>query len=624
MDKNSLLGLFLIGIVIIGYSWFTQPSADELASKAAQTDSLRTAQTEASVRAPVVNPSESDAAVAPSEMDSAQLAAFESSKLTQYGIFSAASLESDESAEYVLESDLLKIIFQQKGGQMKSLELKTFKTSKQEPLLLFDEKSDMNFRFSTTEGKLINTSDLTFTPANTPQAGDTSMVMRLRTTDPDKYLDLIYSVKKGSYEVAFEMDFHGLQQIVDTKRDDLSMIWNMTAFLKEKSMDRDRERSSVFFRYKGEDRDYLSETKDDEEELEARTNWVAFKQNFFSAVAISEEGFLKDNSGIEIRLPAEGDSVITKEYLAELTLPIEYKPEPHVGFKFYMGPNDYSILRTYENEMDRIIDLGWGIFGWMNKWLVIPIFNFLHGFISSFGIIILILTIIIKMMLFPLTYKNYLSSAKMRALKPQIDELTKKFENEKDPMKKQQATMGLYRKSGVNPMAGCLPMVVQMPILYAMFRFFPASIELRQQPFLWADDLSSFDSIASLPFSIPFYGDHVSLFTLLMAVSTIFYTQMNSSQMPANQPGMPNMKTLMYLFPVMMLFFFNSFASGLSYYYLLANLLSIGQMIVIKKYIIDDDKLLATIQENQKKPIKKSNFQKRLEDAAKQRGYKSK
>jgi len=271
--------------------------------------------------------------------------------------------------------------------------------------------------------------------------------------------------------------------------------------------------------------------------------------------------------------------------------------------------------------MEDIIDLGWGIFGWMNKWLVIPIFNLLEGSIASYGIIILILTIVIKLMLFPLTYKNYLSSAKMRVLKPEIEEINKKFEKESDPMKKQQAVMGLYRKSGVNPMAGCLPMLVQMPILYAMFRFFPASIELRQEPFLWADDLSSYDSILQLPFSIPFYGDHVSLFTLLMAVSTIFYTRMNSNQMPSSQPGMPDMRTIMYFFPIMMLFFFNSFASGLSYYYLLANLFTIVQMFVIKNFIIDEDKIHRQIKAKQKQPVKKSAFQQRMEEAAKKRGY---
>jgi YidC/Oxa1 family membrane protein insertase len=624
MDKNSLIGLFLIGLVIIGYSWFTQPSAEALQRKAAIEDSIRTARTEAPADYSSPLPTETESVEtlsAPAEMDSTERAAMEASRASQYGIFSPSASSSNDSEEISIQNDVMRITLQSKGGQMKELELTQFKTYSQEPLLLFDEQSEMNFRFSTKDGKLINTSDLYFRPV---ESSDSVVVMRLASSDPDRYLDLVYSLHQGSYEVDFRMDFHGLQNDLDTRRDDLSMIWNVTGLFKEKSMDRERERSSVFYRYMDGDREYLSETKDDETELDARLNWMAFKQNFFSAVAISEKGFPKDNSGLEVRVPEETDTVVTKYYMAELTLPVEYNPSPSVNFAFYMGPNRYPTLAAYDNEMDRIIDLGWGIFGWMNKWLVIPIFNFLNQFISSYGVIILILTVVIKMMLFPLTYKNYLSSAKMRVLKPQIDELNKKFEKEKDPMKKQQATMGLYRKSGVNPMAGCLPMVVQMPILYAMFRFFPASIELRQQPFLWADDLSSYDSIATLPFSIPFYGDHVSLFTLLMAISTIFYTSMNSNQMPTGQPGMPNMKTMMYIFPVMMLFFFNSFASGLSYYYLLANLFTIVQMVVIKNFIIDEDKLLAKIKSNQKKPVKKSKFQQRLEEAAKQRGYKSK
>ncbi len=620
MDKNSIVGLFLIGLVIIGYSWFTQPSAEELRRKAAIEDSLRTARTELSSDYSSTIPNEPAETISvPAELDSTERATLEAARASQYGIFSPAASSLADSAEHVIQNDVMRISFQPKGGQMKQLELTKFKTYSQEALLLFDEKSEMNFRFSTRDGKVINTSDLTFIPT---ALNDSVMVMHLATNHPEKYLDLVYTLHQGSYELDFRMDFHGLQDDLDTRRDDLSMIWNVTGLFKEKSMDRERERSSVFYRYMDGDREYLSETKDDATELDARLNWVAFKQNFFSAVAISEKGFPKDNAGLEIRLPEESDTLVTKYYSAEITLPVEYDPSPAVNIAFYMGPNSYPALAAYENEMDRIIDLGWGIFGWMNKWLVIPIFNFLNQFITSYGLIILILTVVIKLMLFPLTYKNYLSSAKMRVLKPQIDELTKKFEKEKDPMKKQQATMALYRKSGVNPMAGCLPMVIQMPILYAMFRFFPASIELRQEPFLWADDLSSYDSIATLPFSIPFYGDHVSLFTLLMAISTIFYTSMNSNQMPSGQPGMPNMKTMMYIFPVMMLFFFNSFASGLSYYYLLANLFTIVQMLVIKNFIIDEDKLLAKIKSNQKKPLKKSKFQQRLEDAAKQRGYK--
>ncbi len=633
MDKNSLIGLLLIGAVIIGYTWYTAPTAEEMAAQAAQVDSLRTVEEDRVLQAEVPSTrsagTENSEIVAPASLDSTQLARLTAQASDRFGIFAASASGTDE--EFVIENDKFRAGVQSKGGQLKWLELKDYKAYAPEgeekaPLMLFDERSEMNFQFNTISGRVIDTKDLYLSPTSSTisVSGDqkSSFTMRLATIDPSQYVDLTYGLTGDSYEIDMSIDMVGLQNEVDLQRSDLMMHWSMTGLFKEKNLDREKERSSVFYRYMEEDRDYLKETADEEEQLSGRTNWVAFKQNFFSAIAIHPEGFPSDNGFISITDPNNED--VTKEYVAELTLPVEYTPDARAEWKFYMGPNDYTILKTYENEMDRIIDLGWGIFGWMNKWLVIPIFNFLSKYIASYGLIILILTIVIKTLLFPLTYKNYLSSAKMKVLRPEIDELNKKFEKEKDPMKKQQATMALYRKSGVNPAAGCLPMVVQMPILYAMFRFFPASIELRQQPFLWADDLSAFDSIAQLPFEIPFYGSHVSLFTLLMAASTFFYTRMNSAQMPAAQPGMPNMKMIMNIFPFMMLFFFNNFASGLSYYYLLANLFSIGQMLIIKNVIIDEDKLHAQIQANKKKPKKKSNFQKKLEDAAKKRGYPAK
>jgi len=622
MDKNTLIGLFLIGLVLIGYSYWQQPSAEELAEQQRIADSLATADgvlPEAST-AVIETPSTEDTPAPEVTNDSLALAAADERLRRDYGLFYPSS--SGVDTEYVIENDVMKAGVSSKGGALKWLELKEYKTHDQKPLMLFDEQSEMSFVFRLRDGRLIQTENLYFEAQQSGLDGSGRFTMRLNTDDPGRYLDLVYTLADGSYEMGCDILLTGMGDVVDFQRDDLSLHWSMVGLAREKSIDRERERSSVFYRYNGDDREYLSERSDDETELDARTNWVAFKQYFFSAIAKSDEGFQKENSYIEVRVPEdEEDTLVTKTYLAELTLPIEYSPDPGASFDFYFGPNKYEILKTYENDMEDIIDLGWGIFGWMNKWLVIPIFNLLEGSIASYGIIILILTIVIKLMLFPLTYKNYLSSAKMRVLKPEIEEINKKFEKESDPMKKQQAVMGLYRKSGVNPMAGCLPMLVQMPILYAMFRFFPASIELRQEPFLWADDLSSYDSILQLPFSIPFYGDHVSLFTLLMAVSTIFYTRMNSNQMPSSQPGMPDMRTIMYFFPIMMLFFFNSFASGLSYYYLLANLFTIVQMFVIKNFIIDEDKIHRQIKAKQKQPVKKSAFQQRMEEAAKKRGY---
>jgi len=313
----------------------------------------------------------------------------------------------------------------------------------------------------------------------------------------------------NDYEIDFNITLNNLEREIDLRRDDLVYKWNLIGLSHEKSKTFEDTKSSVFYKYVDEDRSYMSETSDEEMEVEARMEWVAMKQYFFSAIAIPEEPFISDRSTMSIKKLE--DPTLTKAYDAELTMAMSDSRDPSGNIKFFFGPNKYPLLKSYDNGMDKVIDIGWGIFGWMNKVLVIPVFNFLNKYIGSYGIIILLLTLFIKMILFPLTYKNYLSSAKMKVLKPDIAEITDKFKD--DAMKKQQATMALYRQSGVNPMAGCLPMLVQMPVLYAMFNFFPSSIELRQQAFLWADDLSSYDSILSIP-EIPFYGAHISLFTL--------------------------------------------------------------------------------------------------------------
>ncbi|NLA24445.1 MAG: membrane protein insertase YidC, partial [Bacteroidales bacterium] len=314
----------------------------------------------------------------------------------------------------------------------------------------------------------------------------------------------------------------------------------------------------------------------------------------------------------------DDNSEYLKKFYAELSLPVNRESHVEVPIKLYYGPNKFSVLKSYDNKLEKLVPLGWGIFGWVNRFLIIPVFNWLGSFIGSYGIIILLLTIFIKLLLFPLTYKSYMSTAKMKVLKPQIDELAKKYPKGKE-MERQQATMNLYKRVGVNPMGGCLPMLLQFPILIAMFRFFPASIELRQQSFLWADDLSTYDSILDLPFKIPLYGDHISLFTLLMAAALMVSTIMTSKNQPTNNQ-MPGMKTMMYFMPIMLLFFFNEYAAGLSYYYFLANLITILQTWAIRRFFVNDEKVLAKLEENKKKPVKKSKWQARLEQAAKQKG----
>ncbi|HXC04635.1 MAG TPA: membrane protein insertase YidC, partial [Bacteroidia bacterium] len=373
---------------------------------------------------------------------------------------------------------------------------------------------------------------------------------------------------------------------------------------------------TVYYKFPDEDVSSLSESKDETKTLDGSSlKWVAFKQLFFTSVLIADNNWGRTKPSIEIKINA-ADTLHVKTFAAHLTMPFGHKPSESFAMRFYFGPNHYNTLKQYNIDLERQIPLGWGIFRYLNKWLVIPIFNFLDGFNMSYGIIILILTIIIKVLIFPIAYKTYMSSAKMRVIKPEVDEINAKFKDG-DPLKKQQATMALYRKAGINPMAGCIPVLLQMPILIALVNFFPAAIELRQHGFLWAPDLSTYDSILHLGFKIPLYGDHVSLFALLMTGSTILYTWSNS-QLMGQSDQLPGMKWMMYLMPVMFLVFMNNYSSGLSYYYFLANMITFGQTFLMRRFV-DEDAIHKKIQENKLKPQKTSSWQQRLEKAARDR-----
>jgi len=406
--------------------------------------------------------------------------------------------------------------------------------------------------------------------------------------------------------------------------DEFALAWTAQGVTNEKGLEWERQHSSIYYKENDQGRYYLNDGRADEFEAETSLEWIAFKQNFFSAIVSTPEGFLT-GSKLTTTVPEE-DSTVTMQYAALLPFEAtELGGQSGATFNFYFGPNEQdALVATGWSEVDRIIDYGWWIFGWVNRNAILPLYQLLSQYFVSAGIIILIITLIIKLALSPITWKNFMSSAKMRVLRPEIDALTEKHGD--DAMGKQQATMALYRQTGVNPLAGCLPGLLQMPILYAMFRFFPANIDMRGQSFLWADDLGAFDSILDLPFSIPFYGAHVSGFTILMAASTFFYMRMTMANQPPQpqQPGMPNMKVIQQMFPFMMLFFFNRFASGLSLYYLAANIISMGQMLAIKAFLIDEDKIRAKIEENKAKPKKKSGFQERLEQMQKEQLAKTK
>jgi len=621
MDKNSVIGLVLIAILLVGYSIFTKPSDEEMAAQQRAADSLAALQAEKDA----VNEAEG-AAIPQAEaftdtvsLDSADQAEVGAELKARYGVLAGASV--GDNKDITVTTDLLKITFSNKGGVPVKANLLQYTTYDSMPLILFDEETaNMGYEFTYPSLGNLNTSDFFFSTnekSKTISGDNSEQITFTLEMEGGRRIENIYTIPGNAYDIGMETRFYDVDGIVTSPK----LIWEMTARHNEKGIEIERNNSTIFYKAEGEGRDYLSETSDDDDLIDdEKLEWVAFKQHFFSAILIANGTF---NQGVSLASKPFEEEVteFTQFYHAEF--PVDPSASSTVlSAQLFMGPNDYKVLKEYGMELDKVINLGWGIFGWVNKWVVIPIFDWLETTGLSYGIIILILTVVIKLVLSPLTFKNYMSSAKMRVIKPEVDEINEKFKDA-DPMKKQQATMDLYRKTGVNPFSGCIPMVIQLPILYAMFRFFPSSIQLRHEGFLWADDLSAYDSIYSLPFTVPFYGDHVSLFTILMAVSMFFYTIYNTNQMPQqNQPGMPNMKVIMYIFPFMMLFFFNSFASGLSYYYFLANVFSIGQMLVIKNFFIDEDKIHAKIQENKKKKANKgkSRFQKKLEEMAKQKG----
>ena len=627
MDKNSAIGLTLIILIFLGFEIFQfgperraemeqqriQDSIATIEAQVAQRDSalLQEATAELGVSVDSVsNQQEEIVAVNDSIV--------ELQRKAEFGDFSAAV--SGEDGIISIENDLLVVNVSKKGGHPISVELKDYQTFDSLPLLLFkgdDNRFALNFW---TKSKNISTQELYFEPSNTgfSVSGEDMNTLSMRVSaGAEKYIEYVYTLTGNSYMVDFDINLVGMNQVIERNATTLDLHWKQNLPHQEKSLQNERDNSTIYYRFSDDEVDYISERSDEAEEIKTDLQWVAFKQQFFSTVLIAKDGW-EAPTDLETSKDETVDSIV-KTCDAKLSIPYGHRNMEQVALQFYFGPNHYNTLKSFELGFEEMVPLGWGIFGWVNRFAVIPVFNLLEDTGLGYGIIILILTVLIKMVLMPFTYKAYMSTAKMRVLKPELEELNKKFEGKDDPMAKQQATMSLYNKAGVNPLGGCLPMLFQMPILIALFRFFPASIELRQEAFLWADDLSSYDSVLDLPFEIPFYGDHVSLFTLLMTISTVFYTRLNMS-MQAGTPQMEQMKWMMYLMPVMMLGWFNNYASGLSYYYFLANVMTFAQNFAFRK-LVDDDALHKKLQENKKKPKKKSGFQQRLEKMAKERGY---
>jgi YidC/Oxa1 family membrane protein insertase len=610
IDKNTIIGFALIAVILISFGIYNSPSEAEKKAQQKTIDSL----------AQVQNNKEEQLKITNAQNVKSEVVLNDSAKLIQntqkYGMLAGAATGT---INYLtLENENLKIKLSNKGARIVSVVLKNYKTHDKKSLELFNEDSS-NFNINlNVENRVVNTSDLYFVATGDNKivsGGDSAMACFKLPAADGKYLEVVYSLKGNDFIVRSKLNLVGMQDLISAQTKELSLNWSLNLPSHEKNITGERAATTVYFKSKEEGVDYLSETSDEKVNTPANIKWVSFKSQFFASSLIADKDFEKPLS-VETKTEA-GSIKYIKTTSAQITLPYNHSPAESIGYSFYFGPNHYNTLKKYELDLEKQVPLGWGIFGWVNRFIVIPVFHFFGGFGWNYGIVILCLTLVFKTLLFPLTYKAYLSAAKMRVLKPEMDEINKKYENG-DPLKKQQETMGLYRSAGVNPMGGCLPMLLQLPILIALFRFFPSSIELRQQAFLWADDLSSFDSVMNLGFNIPFYGDHVSLFALLMTISTVIYTYTNS-QMTPTDPNMAAMKWMMYLMPVIFLGVMNSSSSGLSYYYFIANLITIAQQLVMRRFV-DENAIYAKIQENKAKPVTKSKFQQRLEEMAKQRG----
>ena len=638
MDKKSIIGIAVVAVLFLGFAYFnSQQQKEYLEQKAAYEAYVDSVAAAARAAAPVADSLASGNGVQAEVAAAEAAAAVRERQVETLGESLTAAREA-EAEEFIVENDVMAVLFSTRGGQIKGVTLKDY--TQYGPRGKRDRKIEMmdpaTARFGLSfylknglKNVPVNTLDYVFTaqPVVGEADGAKSVVMRLPVAERAylEYRYLIYDTEAPERDYLVDFDVRLVNMAPEmANQTQIQIDWANTTFQNEKGFQNENMYTTLSYRFP--DETSIEELGMSEgaksKNISTQVNWVAFKQQFFSSVFIAPDNVSYANLAFDTAAP---ESSLLKTFTAQMGVPYTPQTEGY-DFAFYFGPNKYSILKKIGEPggadiyLERLVPLGWGIFGWVNRWCVIPVFDFLRNYIGSFGIIIFILVLLVKLVISPLTYKSYVSMAKMRLVKPQIDELAKKYPKPEDAMKKQQATMELYKKAGINPMGGCIPMLIQMPILIAMFRFFPASIELREQPFLWADDLSSYDSIVNLPFSIPFYGDHVSLFALLMAVSLFGYSWFNYQQTASSQPQMAGMKFMMvYMMPIMMLFWFNSYSSGLCYYYLLSNIFTIGQTLVIRR-MVDDNKIHAIMQANaaKKSKGKKSKFQQRYEELMRQ------
>ena len=589
-DLKSIIGFVLIFILLLWVMNNNRPTQEELAKRKAEQEQAAKAN----------NPQNNTATAA-----TADLGAF---------AYSNAKPTAKDGVT-VIENKDVKLTINNKGGDLKEVLLKQFKTYESMPVYLIKDKNAIfALNFKTTQGQELNTQQLYFEPSLSQKDGKQLLSMKVKTGE-NSYLEYVYTLPAEGYMVDVAVRSQGLSGVLNTQNP-IELVWGLKARRMEKSVTYENRYTQSAIRYADDKINRMSQGGNSGTK-EEQVSWVAYKQHLFTSVLISDSAFANgDFLSYNIANEESKDVKYTKNLKS--TFPLKTKGgELSESLHFYFGPSDYNVLKQYNDkyELTELIPLGWGIFGWLNKWLFIPLYNFLADYFSV-GLVIILMTIIVRLLLSPIVYKSYVSQAKMKVLRPEIEEINKKYE---EPMKRQQETMALYSKAGVNPMSGCIPALLQLPVFLALFNFFPTEFGLRQKSFLWAEDLSSYDAIFELPFSIPFYGSHVSLFPLLASVAIFIYSLMTMAQtVQPQQPGMPNMKFLIYLSPVMMLFFFNNYASGLSLYYFVSNLLTILIMLAIKHWILDEKKIHAQIQENKMKPKKESKFQAKMREMMEQ------
>jgi YidC/Oxa1 family membrane protein insertase len=618
MDKNTIIGFILIGLLLIGFSWWNRPSKEQIATQQRQQDSIAAVQRQMQQEALTAIKEEAvfnadSVSILPDSLQQQQL-------INNYGAFAAAATGTEELV--TLENSKIEVKINTKGGYVCYVRLKDYVTYEKEPLILFDGKdSKLDVIFVTATNRVLNTSDLYF--AKMTGTSPNSVIMRLYAGDSGM-IDFIYTLNPDDYMLDFDIKTSGLNGILAPSTSSLDIQWTQNMRTLEKGRKLENQYTGLYYKFLSDDVEHFGEAKDEQKQLSNRLKWIGYKNKFFASVLIADDSFIA--TSLHARQNAASPEYL-KEFGTTTAVAFNHAGNETLGFRYYFGPNKYHLLKEYDKgveadkellNLDELVPLGYSWLRPVNKYFILPIFDFLGKFFTNYGLIIFLLTLIVKTVLFPFTYKSYMSQAKMRVLKPQVDELKKKFPKKEQAMELQQATMSLYSQAGASPLSGCLPMLLPLPILIALYWLFPTSIELRQQSFLWAEDLSSYDAVISWKQNIPlvtnFMGNHISLFCLLMTIVNVVYSKINMAMTNTGQQQMPGMNMMMYMMPVMFFFFFNQSSSGLSYYFLVSTLITIAQTMIFR-FSVNEAKLLAKLEENKKKPKKKSGFMKRLEEA---------